>query len=109
MIAIPIKALSVNCAWQGRRFKTPAYNFYIKEMLYRLPKLNIGKAPYSVSIEFGLSSKLNDIDNGLKTFLDCLVKKYGFDDRDIYYLSVKKIITEKGKEFINFSINNIII
>ena len=105
-IKINIKALSVNSAWQGRRFKTPAYNSYQKEVLLKLPKIKIPKAPLNVYICFGLSSKLNDIDNGLKPFIDCLVKKYGFDDRDIYYLEVEKQIVEKGKEYIEFKIES---
>jgi Holliday junction resolvase RusA-like endonuclease len=103
---LKIKALSVNEAWKGRRFKTTKYDSYIREMMLILPKINIPKSPLSLYISFGLSSKLNDIDNGLKPFIDCLVKKYGFDDRDIYFLEAKKQIVEKGKEFIKFSINS---
>jgi len=104
---VNVKPLSVNQAWQGRRFKTPAYNSYQKEVLFKLPKIILPKAPYDVYIEFGLSSKLSDIDNGLKPFIDCLVKKYKFDDRDIYFLTVKKSIIPKEKEFIKFSINHL--
>ena len=103
MNRINIKPLSINQAFQGKRFKTKEYNVYQQIVLLTLPKINIGKAPYSLDIVFGLSSKLNDIDNGLKPFIDCLVKKYGFDDRDIYKLSVLKTIVPKGKEFIEFN------
>jgi Holliday junction resolvase RusA-like endonuclease len=104
MIKIDIKALSVNQAFQGRRFKTPKYNKYINEVLSLLPQLDLNKETYTINIEFGLSSKLNDIDNGLKPFIDCLVKKYNFDDRQIYELNVKKIIVKKGSEYIKFKI-----
>ena len=104
MIKINIKALSVNQAFQGRRFKTPKYNKYINEVLSLLPQLDLNKETYTINIEFGLSSKLNDIDNGLKPFIDCLVKKYNFDDRQIYELNVKKIIVKKGSEYIKFKI-----
>lgn len=107
MIEIKIKALSINSAFEGRRFKTPLYNKYQHNVLLMLPKIKVGNAPYSLDIEFGLSSKLNDLDNGLKPFIDCLVKKYGFDDRDIYRLSAIKTIVKKGSEFIKFNLSSI--
>ena len=102
---INIKALSVNKCWQGRRFKTPTYKAYESMLLMLLP--NSFKAPpghIKLSVVFGLSSRANDIDNGLKPFIDILQKKYGFNDRDIYKLEVEKVIVPKGKEFIEFEI-----
>jgi len=107
MVKIEIKPLSVNDAWQGKRYKTYKYEKYIHSMLILLPKIEIPKSPFEVEIEFGFSSKLSDIDNCLKPFLDCLVKKYGFDDREIYSLIVKKTIVKKGNQFINFEIKSI--
>lgn len=103
MIKLNIKALSVNKAFQGRRFKTPEYNKFISNMMFVLPKLkDVPTKDIRLKIEFGYSSKLSDIDNGLKTFLDCLVKKYGFDDRYIIELFVTKKIVEKQKDYIKF-------
>ena len=105
---IPIKALSINEAFTGRRFKTDKYKIYQKFVLAYLPKMNLGKAPYELNIEFGLSNKMNDIDNGVKSFTDCLVKKYdGFDDRDVYSLIVKKVIVKNGEEYIKFQLKSI--
>lgn len=104
MIKLNIKALSVNKAFQGRRFKTPEYNIFISNMLLVLPKLkDVPTKDIRLKIEFGYSSKLSDIDNGLKTFLDCLVKKYGFDDRYIIELHVTKTIVNKGEDYIKFT------
>jgi Holliday junction resolvase RusA-like endonuclease len=107
MITLPIKALSVNSGFQGKRFKTVEYKKYERNVLLLLPKMQVGKAPYKLYIEFGLSSKLQDLDNCIKFLQDCLVKKYGFDDRDIYELHAKKIITKKGEEFIKFNLTEI--
>jgi Holliday junction resolvase RusA-like endonuclease len=105
---VNIKPLSVNQVWQGRRFKTPKYKAYEKEMLLELPKLNLNtKAYLSVDITFGYSTRASDIDNGLKPFLDCLQKKYGINDNKIYNLNVVKEIVKKGEEFIKFSIKEI--
>ena len=105
---IKIKPLSVNQAWQGRRFKTQKYKDFEKAMLMMLPPLKIDfKALLRIDITFGYSSKASDIDNGLKPTLDCLQKKYGINDNRIYELNVKKEIVEKGKEYIELNINEI--
>ena len=102
---VNIKALSVNKCWQGKRFKTPEYKKYEKILMLILPNnFVIPKGKFHLDVIFGLSSKLNDIDNGLKPFIDILQKKYGFNDRDIYKLTVEKIIVKKGTEFIDFKI-----
>jgi len=107
MITLPIKPISVNACWQGMRYATPLYKRFQHEMNLILPPIKIGKAPYKLTIEFGFSSKLSDIDNGLKPLLDCLVKKYGFDDRDIYILHVNKVLVKKTKEYVKFELVSI--
>ena len=103
---IQIKPLSVNECFKGRRFRTSKYDIFIRNMLLLLPlKLEIpNEKNIKLAIEFGFSSKASDIDNCCKSFIDCLVKKYGFDDRYIYELHVFKTIVPKGKEFITFKI-----
>jgi Holliday junction resolvase RusA-like endonuclease len=104
MIKLNIKALSVNKAFQGRRFKTKECNKYIENVLLMLPKLkDVPTKDIRLKIEFGYSSKLNDLDNGIKIFTDCLVKKYGFDDRYIIELHATKTIVNKGEEHIKFT------
>lgn len=99
MAKIDIKPLSVNECWQGRRFKTEKYKWYELELISLLPdQVDITD---KLSIEFGIS-KLSDIDNPLKPFLDILQKKYGINDRDFNELTVKKNVVKKGQEFIFF-------
>lgn len=102
-----IKPISVNECWQGRRFKTKAYKSFEQEVLFTLKQIQLPNKPYELFIEFGLSNKLSDIDNGLKPLIDCLQKKYGFNDRDIYKMVIEKKIVEKGKEYFEFEINSI--
>lgn len=104
---IEIKALSVNQCWQGRRFKTKKYKEYEKELLLKLKPFNVPNDKISISVTFGFSSTLSDIDNGLKPFIDVLQKCYKFNDRDIYELNVKKEIVKKGSEFIDFEIKSL--
>lgn len=104
-IRLEVKPLSVNEAWQGRRFKTPKYKQYEKLLLMVLPKNANIKQEIKIEFEFGFSNILSDIDNPLKMLIDILQKKYSFNDSRITELNVKKIITKKGEEFITIKFN----
>ena len=103
---INIKPLSVNEAFKGRKFRTDKYDCFISNMMKLLPKTIefADKENIKLAIEFGFSSKASDIDNCCKSFIDCLVKKYGVDDRHIWELHVFKAIVKKGDEYIKFKI-----
>ena len=107
MQKLNIKPLSVNEAWQGRRFKTPKYKRYETDMLLLLPKLKIIEPPYRVNIIVGFSNKASDLDNICKPFLDILQKKYGINDKHIEILHIEKQIVSKNNEFISFEIVSI--
>ena len=57
-----------------------------------------------LEIFVGVSSKLLDVDNLAKPFIDVLQKKYDFNDRMIYKLILEKTDVKKGEEFIDFKI-----
>lgn len=106
MEKLNIKPLSVNEAWQGRRFKTDKYKKYESDLMVLLPNnLKIPNGNIRLFIEFGFSNNASDIDNCLKPFLDCLQKKYGFNDKLINELNVRKIKVSKGYEHIIFEIS----
>lgn len=108
-IEIDIKPLSVNEAWQGRRFKTDKYRAFQKAVLFYLPKtFEVGTGKLSVSYEYGFSNKASDIDNPCKLITDILQKKYKFNDSQIYELHQYKVIVPKGKEYIKIGINPIL-
>ena len=107
MAKINIKPLSVNEAWQGKRFKTKKYKQYERDVLLLLPKLKVNDVPMSLTITFGFSNKASDVDNPVKCFVDCLQKKYGFNDRNIYRLILIKELVKKGDEYIDFSVKEI--
>lgn len=107
MNTVPIKPLSVNKAWQGKRFKTPDYKRYERDVLKILPPaLKIPPGKLELHLHFGFSSTLADFDNPVKPFVDCLQKKYGFNDK-----LIRRCIIEvdddlpKGSEFIKFKLN----
>lgn len=98
-IKLNIKPLSVNCAFQGRRFKTPAYKQYEKDVLLLLPNIVLSEFK-ELELTFGMSSSLADIDNPTKLIVDILQKKYNVNDRDLTRLVLNKVKTKKGEEFI---------
>jgi Holliday junction resolvase RusA-like endonuclease len=100
---LPIKPLSTNNAWQGKRFKTPSYVKFQRDMLLLLPNVTL-QSISEVHLHFGFSSKLSDLDNAVKQSLDCIVKKYGIDDRYINKIVLTKEIVQKGNEFIDIQI-----
>ena len=105
---LALKPLSVNKAFQGKRFKTKEYKQFERDMLLMLPKVKIDfKGNLRVDIDYGFSSVLSDIDNPNKMVLDVLCKKYGFDDRQIFELNNTKTIVKKGQEFIICSITQL--
>ncbi len=101
---IKVKPLSINKCFQGRRFKTPAYTAYEREVWYLLPKIKPPEGVLAVYLEFGFSSTQADIDNPIKNILDILQKKYQFNDRQIASLHVIKKLVKKKKEYIIFEI-----
>ena len=104
---LKIKPLSVNQAWQGKRFKTLQYKSYEEEVLCRLKPLKVSDKPLELSIKCGLSSKNADVDNILKPFIDILQKKYVFNDKNIYKITIEKEIVKKGKEYIDFNLTEL--
>ena len=76
-------------------------------MLVLLPDIEFTyKNDIHIDIVFGFSSKTADIDNPLKPILDILQKKYNFNDRSVYKLTVEKRIVPKKEEFIQIRISN---
>lgn len=106
-INLGIKPLSVNGAWQGKRFKTDKYEAYEMEMLLRLPAGKLPPPPYRIYYEFGFSNKRCDFDNPCKPLGDILQKKYNFNDNEIYEAHIRKTIVKRGKEFIKVKIEHI--
>ncbi len=107
MYRVPIKPLSVNRSYQGRRFATPELKAYKEALGYLLPVIKVPQGKLKVHYIFGFSSRASDLDNAVKSFQDSLCEQYSFNDRDIYELTAQKVIVPKGEEFAAFSIETI--
>ena len=104
---VRLKPLSINKGYKGKLQKTDALKQYERDLFYLLPRIKPDcKGRLKISITYGFSSRANDLDNPTKPFLDVLQRKYGFNDNQIYRLTIKKKIVPKGREFIDFKINN---
>lgn len=107
---IYIKPLSVNEAWQGRRFKSPKYKVFENFVLLSLkaskwkPSKQILSGPVEVEFWFGLSSKNADIDNPVKPMLDIIQKHTGFNDKQVHRLIVNRVQVAKGDEYVRFEV-----
>lgn len=99
---IDIKPMSVNVAWQGKRFKTPEYKAYAQHVKLLLKPLELPEPPYTLVFEWGFSNPQADYDNPIKPFQDILQDYYGFNDRDIEVgIQIKRVVP-KGEEYVKF-------
>ena len=105
MYKVKIKLLSANKAWRGRRFKTPEYEVFEKELFFTLPAYEIPIGGLELYIKAGLSSRLADIDNIAKQTIDVMQIKYNFNDNRIYKLILEKEVVKKGEEYLKFEFN----
>lgn len=89
---LPIKPLSINAAFQGRRFKTKECNQYCKDVMTLLPKGKLTEGLVEVRYLFCLTNwKMTDGDNLVKVLQDCIVKaKLISDDRKIMRYVIEK-------------------
>jgi len=76
-------------------------------MLLMLPTSRLPEPPYRIYYEFGFSNKLSDYDNPIKATQDCLQKKYGFNDNEIYEAYIRKRVVKKGKEYVKIKIEHL--
>jgi len=109
LIKLAIKPLSVNQAYQGKRYRTPAHDSFKTAIKYLLPNwYQIPPPPYVIYFEFGVSSLLSDGDNLVKLAQDSIADKYNFNDRYIkrWIIDVEKV--DKGSEYINFKIETLV-
>ncbi len=104
MKKINIKALSSNEMYGGRKVKSYKYRDFERKILPLFPPLEIPEGPITLTVYVGLSSRLADLDNTLKPFIDCMQLKYGFNDKRIYKILAKKEDVAKGAEYIKFNI-----
>lgn len=91
-VEVNIKPLSINRAWQGRKYRTKEYKAYQEEMHYLLPNKEMIKGKIAVFLTFYLKNPTQcDVDNFIKPILDIFKNKgYIEDDRNVYFVQATK-------------------
>ena len=99
-LTLDVKPLTVNRAWRGRHFSTPAKTQFETRLHYSLPKVAVvGKPFYRVEYDLHLVNfAAMDWDNCCKVLQDCLVKKGIIsDDSKIIDARVRKFKADKDR------------
>lgn len=100
-ITLDTRPLSVNQAWQGRRYKTKAYKQYERDISFLIPgkyKHNPLSGKLKVSYRWHLTHHATtDFDNPIKPIQDILQKNGVIeDDRFIYEANIEKIPSDEN-------------
>jgi hypothetical protein len=106
MIKVNVKPLSVNQAYTGQRFATPALRSFRHELTLKLKPMKLPEPPYEISFVFGQSNAGADWDGAIKSAQDIIAKKYRFNDRLIRKGSAEIDLVKKGQEYIAFEIKH---
>lgn len=94
--------MSINKAWQGRRYATREYKSWIRDCLLVTGHIPYQGRPHCIEIDFYIDLRM-DIDNPIKTILDLLCKKGILDDdRYIKKLIINKIVSKDKRIVIRF-------
>ena len=96
---LPVKPLSINKCWKGRRFKTNDYKDYEQELLYLLKNSEKVSGFVNVNYKIYLINFLkSDVGNIEKPLTDIIVKSGIIDDdRFILKLTLEKFKSETDK------------
>jgi len=112
-LRIPVKPLSTNKMYTGKKRRSIYYKQFSREVLQYLNEHYDCRGlaltgNLKLTMEVGVSSPLMDASNTIKAIEDVVVKWCGsWDDRQVYSLSVEKYLVAKGDEYINFSITKL--
>jgi len=101
---VKIKPISVNQAFQGRRFKTKKHKAYEEELQWLLKGQKKVKGFYSISFTFHIKNFLvSDVSNLVKVTEDSIVKA-GLVDDDRYCLEMHLKKVRSKEDWFEFKI-----
>lgn len=106
-LMLPLKALSTNEMWQGRKQRSYGYkNFRRKtfKLLQEYQKEHGIHGNMVMYLSVGFSSKAADLSNALKAIEDVLMEYFGMDDKRTVDIHLRKYYVYRGDEFIKVKI-----
>jgi len=107
-IKLPVKALSVNQIYGGRKRRSYQYKNYRRLVLNLLKEYD--KKIYNLdgnlnmTMDVGFSSPLSDLSNAIKAIEDIVAEYFSFNDRMIVEIHMRKFLVHKGDEFIQIDL-----
>ncbi len=107
-IKLPVKALSTNKIYGGRKRRSYHYKNYRRLVLGLLKEYD--KKIYnldgnlSLTMDVGFSSPLSDLSNAIKATEDLIAEYFSFNDRFVVEIHMRKFLVHKGNEFINIDL-----
>jgi len=104
---VNLKPLSINKAWQGRRFKTQDYKDYEEALLWKLKGQKKIPGWYHIRFDFYIKSyKTSDLSNLIKATEDCIVKA-GLVDDDRFCKSMTIEKHNSNRDYFKFVIEGV--
>lgn len=107
-ITLPIKPLSTNQLFSGRKRRSFHYKRYRRKMFELMddidPSLYCFKGDLLLVLEVGFSSKASDLDNSFKGLIDILSEKLAFNDKQLCEIRAKKYLVHRGDEFVKITL-----
>jgi|TARA_Y100000296_G_scaffold86818_1_gene128000 Holliday junction resolvase RusA-like endonuclease len=105
-LVVPIRPITINQAWCGRKFKTPRYKKWREEMGWLVK--GKGKVKWcNIELEFHIKHfATTDVDNLIKPVLDAL-EEGGVIENDKYVVSVKATKYKSSNERIIISLHEL--
>lgn len=106
MIHVPIRPLSINEGYTGKRWKTATHRAWHHSVLFLLPKhYPLPEPPLKIFLTFGITDRF-DWDNGIKFICDVIAEKYKFNDKIIRSAAIETEPVLRGEEFFEFSLQH---
>lgn len=109
-IAIPYPALSTNKMYSGKKRRSGYYKAFNRKVLTYLyehfdSEEYVLKGNLALKLRVGFSSSLSDLSNAIKAIEDIVAGYFKFNDRQIVYIQLEKVLVNKGEEFMELTIN----
>ena len=112
-ITLPLKPISTNKIWSGKRWMSAAAKqfksdcrilLFSKRLELKAMAAAAAEEELAIALRFGLVRDM-DIDNCLKLVIDSLSAVLGIDDKKFRRVSAEKEKVNRGREFISLSVS----
>ena len=106
-VRLPLKPISTNRMWIGRKIKTKIARQFEVEVARHLAEqakpCELPDGDLTLHCRFGVTRQ-SDVSNCVKLLEDCIARHYGFDDRRFAGHTAVRVPAKRGEEFIVFVI-----